>query len=145
MRLRFHCGKCPAHIDWTWTPDKGEHLACPRCNRDIALRAADALSNDGSLDRCPVCESREMYFRKDFPQGLGVSVVVIAAVASFWLLKSHWFASWAVLLIAVAIDVLLYRFVGFVTCCYRCKAEFRDVARNQAHGGFDLATAEKYS
>jgi hypothetical protein len=31
-----------------------------------------------------------------------------------------------------------------VTVCYRCREEFRDVALNPQHEGFELAVAEKY-
>lgn len=142
--MRFHCLQCPADIEWTWTPDKPSRLDCPRCKRAIELSITDALRSESKIERCPLCDSQELYYRKDFPQALGVGVVVVAAIASFWLLTSHWFLSWGVLLAAILIDLLLYRIVGFVTCCYRCKAEFRGVRGHEAHGPFDLATAEKY-
>lgn len=142
IRLRLHCPHCPAHIDCFWQPDGG--LVCPRCRAAIALRAGDAAHRERRLDACAVCGSTELYRRKDFPQGLGLAIVVVAACLSFILLTRYWFAAWGVLLAAVALDVLLYVVVGMVTCCYRCKSEYRGLARDDRHGAFDLATAEKY-
>lgn len=167
VRFRFHCPHCPAHIDWTWRSDAAVRapapadsprvigdsadppaginaLRCPRCGETIQLRIGPALGGEQRLDSCAICGSDELYARKDFPQGLGLMVVLVAAALSFYFLTWAWFAAWGVLLAAVAIDIVLYLWVGMVTCCYRCKAEYRGVSRNERHGAFDLATAEKY-
>jgi hypothetical protein len=44
----------------------------------------------------------------------------------------------------VILDVILYPFFGQTTECYRCRRNFPNVPINPEHGGFDLATAEKY-
>lgn len=147
MKLRMDCPgapDCGAQIEWRWTPEREPALNCPRCDRAIQLQISESLRERNMIDACPACGSPELYSRKDFPQGFGLAVVVIAAVGSFYLLKSHWFLAWGLLLGALLIDGVLYRMVGFVTCCYRCKAEFRDTQLNSAHASFDLATAEKY-
>lgn len=145
MKLRFHCPHCPAEIDWIWRADSGDSLYCPRCSQPITLKITDSVRQDNKVDKCPVCTSPELFIRKNFPQGLGVAIVFVAAVGSFWFLKSNWFIAWGLLLAAVLADVVLYRMVGMVTCCYRCKAEIRGAAPNAAHTAFDLPTAEKYS
>lgn len=144
IRLRLHCPHCPAHIDWTWRPEAGDALACPRCHSRIELNSAGSIGGGGRLEACVVCGSAELYQRKDFPQGLGLAVVLAAAALSFYFLTWAWFAAWGVLLAAVAIDVCLYFVVGVVTCCYRCRCEVRGLARDVRYGAFDLATAEKY-
>jgi hypothetical protein len=98
------------------------------------------------LTSCPKCGCREMFLRKDFPQKLGLAIVVVAAVAFLVLAASRaWFYLGAlVLLAAVAVDAVLYLVVPKITVCYRCRAEFRDVPVNPAHGGFELAVGEKY-
>ena len=84
--------------------------------------------------------------RKDFPQRLGVFIVIIAAVAFLALASSrqHFYLGVYVLLAAAIIDAALYWFVPKITVCYRCRAEFRDVPVNPEHEGFELAIGEKY-
>lgn len=96
------------------------------------------------LTTCPRCGGDEMFVRKNFPQKLGLGIVVVAGLVSFVLLSRHTLAALAVLAGVVVIDALIYLFVGTLTVCYRCRAEYRNVAYNPAHSGFDLATAEKY-
>ena len=98
------------------------------------------------LTSCPQCGCRDLFIRKDFPQKLGLSVVIIAAIAFLALASSrqHFYLGVVVLIVAVIIDAALYWFVPRITVCYRCRAEFRDVPVNPEHEGFDLATGEKY-
>lgn len=98
------------------------------------------------LDACPSCGCRDLFVRKDFPQKLGLAIVIVAGI-TFLVLASRprWFFLGAVVLVlAAALDAVLYLVVGKVTVCYRCRAEFRDVPVNPDHAGFELATAEKY-
>ena len=84
--------------------------------------------------------------RKDFPQKLGLAIVVGAAVAFLALAsRPRYFYLGALVLCAAAVlDAAIYLFVGKVTVCYRCRAEFRHVPVNPDHEGFELAVAEKY-
>ena len=87
-----------------------------------------------------------MFVRKDFPQKLGLLLVVLAA-GTFLVLaasRTHFYLGVMVLLIATVIDALLYLVVGKLTVCYRCRAEFRDRPINPEHQGFELAIGEKY-
>jgi cell division protein FtsW (lipid II flippase) len=98
------------------------------------------------LTTCPKCGCRDLFLRKDFPQKLGLAIVIIAGV-SFIILAAQprWFYLGALVLVAAAvIDAGLYLLVPTITVCYRCRGEFRDVQRNPQHRGFELATAEKY-
>ena len=98
------------------------------------------------LDTCPNCGCPDLFVRKDFPQKLGLLIVVAAGIAFLILAaNSHTFylGVW-VLLGATALDALLYLFVPRITVCYRCRAEFRDVPVNPKHHGFELSTGEKY-
>ena len=87
-----------------------------------------------------------MFIRKDFPQKLGMSIVVVAGLTFLILAASRrWFYVGAiVLVIAAAIDAVMYAFVPKITVCYKCRSEFRDVPLNPEHEGFELATNEKY-
>jgi hypothetical protein len=98
------------------------------------------------LTACPACGCREMFVRKDFPQKIGLTVVVVAALTFLALAASRrrfWIGA-TVLIAAAAIDLVLYLFVGKVTVCYRCRAEFRDMPVNPEHEGYELAVGEKY-
>jgi hypothetical protein len=99
-----------------------------------------------TLKTCPECGCRDLFIRKDFPQKVGLAVVIVAAVTFVVLAASRttfWVAA-LVLVAAAAVDALLYVFVPRITVCYRCRAEFRDRPLNPEHGGFELAVAEKY-
>ena len=98
------------------------------------------------LTTCPDCGCRDLFIRKDFPQKLGLAVVIVAGVAFVVLAarpRTFYLGAW-VLIGAVILDGLLYLFVPRVTVCYRCRREFRGVPINPKHGGFELAVAEKY-
>lgn len=100
---------------------------------------------DQPLQTCPKCGCRDLFVRKDFPQRLGLTVVVVAAV-SFLVLAAWRQLFWIgalVLLAAVIVDAVLYLWVPKITVCYRCRAEFRGPL-NPAHEGFDLSVGEKY-
>jgi len=104
------------------------------------------LARGGAVTVCPCCGGREFFVRKNFPQWLGLMIVIDAAVAScvlLYLKMMLWV--WIVLGGAVVVDAALYFVTGVVTVCYRCRAEFRGAAYNPAHSGFDLATSEKYA
>src|SRR5262245_47075371 len=98
------------------------------------------------LDRCPNCGCSDLFIRKDFPQKLGLSIVIIAAVAFLTLASSRqrFYLGAIVLIVAALIDAALYWVVPRITVCYRCRGEFRDRALNPRHEGFELAIGEKY-
>ena len=101
---------------------------------------------EAQLQKCPACGCRDLFIRKDFPQKLGLAIVVIAAVAFLVLAASRqrfWLGA-IVLLAAVVADAVMYFFLPRITVCYRCRAEFRDRPINPAHQGFELGVAEKY-
>ena len=83
--------------------------------------------------------------RKDFPQRLGVALVVIGIVGS----SIAWYYSnvlwtFGILFATALIDVALYTIVGDALMCYRCQAQYRGVEEMDTHGEFDLETHEKY-
>jgi hypothetical protein len=97
------------------------------------------------LEMCPKCGCRDLFIRKDFPQKLGLILVVIAAVA-FLILAAwrHTFWLGAIVLAGAAgVDAILYAMVSKITVCYRCRAEFHGPI-NPKHEGFELAVGEKY-
>ena len=98
------------------------------------------------LRTCPNCGCSDLFVRKDFPQKLGLVIVILAAVSFLVLAASRasFYLGAIVLVVAAFIDAVIYLFVGRVTVCYRCRAEFRDVPINPEHEAFELSVAEKY-
>src|SRR5437588_13126491 len=97
------------------------------------------------LNECPNCGCRDLFIRKDFPQKIGLSLVIIAALEFLILAARRQNFAWGivVLLGAAVIDAILYAIVPRITVCYRCRSEFRDHPINPRHSGFDLAVGEK--
>jgi hypothetical protein len=102
--------------------------------------------NHQLLKQCPNCGCKDLFVRKDFPQKLGLSIVIVAAIAFLSLASSrqHFYLGALVLIAAAVLDAALYWFVPKITVCYRCRAEFRDVPINPDHEGYELAVGEKY-
>lgn len=101
--------------------------------------------SDVPLDTCPKCGCRELFIRKDFPQRLGLALVVLAGVIFLILAawrQTFWIGA-TILGIAAIIDAVLYALVPKLTVCYRCRGEFRG-AVNPKHQGYELAVGEKY-
>jgi|SRR4051812_41170868 hypothetical protein len=98
------------------------------------------------LQQCPNCGCRDLFVRKDFPQKLGMTIVVVSAITFLALAawRGTFYLGAIVLIVAVIVDAALYVLVGKVTVCYRCRAEFRDSPINPNHHAFELAIAEKY-
>lgn len=119
---------------------------CCACGHEHAISDAAARCADGRVSACVWCGGREFFVRKDFPQKLGmVMVVVFGLIASVFYYYENVIATFATLGSLVVVDAVIFLFVGPVTVCYKCRAEYRGVGYNADHRAFDLATSEKYS
>lgn len=118
---------------------------CPRCVEPIVLEVDAELHETRSVRRCALCPGREFFIRKDFPQKAGLMLVILfGLVATVFYAMENIAATFATLGGLVLIDAIIYLFVGKVTVCYRCRAEYRGTSGQPHHEGFDLATSEKY-
>lgn len=145
MRVQTTCPQpqCRHEFTFTCTPETGS-VTCPRCGHETPL-SPDAIHVRGGLVHCPCCRCDELFLRKDFPQKLGLSIVIASALVSVILFARGWLLwSLGILLGVVLVDLIIYAIVPKITVCYRCRSTFRDVSLNPDHHGFDLATAEKY-
>lgn len=105
----------------------------------------DAFDAYRRLTRCCACGCDELFVRKDFPQRIGLWMVIVAGVASVVLFgMRRVMLALAVLAALVLVDVVLMLVVGRCVVCYRCRAEYRDISIDPATGPWDLATGEKY-
>ena len=156
MRITYACPACHATVTHDGA-DRGGELACPQCAAVVPV-PADAIAwigPDGGaaaagsgrlrLRRCMVCPGTELFARKDFPQRLGVAIVVAGFAASCvtwaWQLLIPTFA---ILFGTALVDVVLYMLMPECLTCYRCGARYRGDGVADAVGGFDLETHEKH-
>jgi uncharacterized protein YbaR (Trm112 family) len=142
MNVTFDCPHCDqaARVD---VPDGGKALACPHCSG--TLRFPDGAWKDGQLSRCVVCPSTDLFLRKDFPQSLGVGVVVLGIVSStIAYYFGYIYLTYGLLFACAAIDFLLYYVVGQALVCYRCHTHYRMLDGLDAHAPFNLETHERY-
>ena len=91
---------------------------------------AEAFDAQGLL-RCAWCATGDLYIQKDFPQGLGLFIVIMGFVVStiFWYYEMP-LSAYAVLLVSALLDMVLYYWVPDVTICYRCLSQYRGAEAN---------------
>ncbi|HEV3165646.1 MAG TPA: hypothetical protein VGZ22_16585 [Isosphaeraceae bacterium] len=120
-------------------------VACRGCGRERVV--GPNAFEDGKLSSCPVCATEDLYIQKDFPQGLGLGIVVVGFAIStlFWFFYMPISAT-ATLMATAALDLILYYLVRDVTICYRCLSQYRGDGANHADRfhPFDLAIGERY-
>jgi len=154
MRITYACPACDATVTQA-DVETASALVCGRCGAEVAVpaggiawtNAAGGAAEPGAgqpvLRRCLVCPSTELFARKDFPQRLGVAIVVAGFAASCvtwaWQLLLPTFA---ILFGTALVDVALYLVMPECLTCYRCAARYR--AAGGPHGGFDLETHERH-
>ncbi|MFQ5495047.1 MAG: hypothetical protein ACE5EX_06665 [Phycisphaerae bacterium] len=146
MQIRFDCPTdgCVAIIEYAPLEECTATIECPRCRTCHPIHITASMRDRGMVDRCAVCGGGELFVRKDFPQRLGLLIVVVFGIAAVVLFRTSVLQAWTVLAAAVLIDLLIYWVIGRVTTCYACRAEYRRCVVDPVHQGFDLATSEKY-
>jgi hypothetical protein len=135
----------PARVRITPRADTLQIPSPDNAPRTIHLTWYHALDSDGYLCRCPACDCRELFSRKDFPQQLGLIIVILAASTALVLFALNLvFPAFAVLISLAIIDAIVYLLVPRCLVCYRCRSEFRETPIRPGHPGWNLATGEKY-
>lgn len=99
------------------------------------LRTERLLAH-GGLEGCLACGHPELYTQRDFPRGLGIGIVVLAALLAP-------FTNYLSLVAAALLDALLYRFAPTLVACYVCGARHRGFASAPRHPRYDLTIAER--
>ncbi len=146
MQIRYHCPTegCVAIIEYEPLEECGSTMTCPRCSVEHPMTITEKLPREKLVEVCAVCGSREFFVRKDFPRRLGLVIVLVFGIATIYYLPALGPIAWSILFGALMLDLIIYQFLGRVTTCYACRAEYRNCNLNPAHEGFDLATSEKY-
>jgi hypothetical protein len=92
-----------------------------------------------------MCGSTDLFVRKDFPQRLGVTLVILGLGASCLAWYHHQVTlTFGILLATALVDLVLYWVMGDVLECYRCHAQYRGVNNLDQHGPFQLEVHERY-
>jgi hypothetical protein len=144
MELTFECPNCRS-VGTVAPIETARAAECPGCRCERAIRS-DAVA-DGTLRSCCWCGTEDLYIQKDFPQGLGLAIVVVGFAIStvFWYYEMP-IPAYLVLLASALVDMVLFAKVPDVTICYRCLGQYRGAGANP--GGrfqaFDLAIGERY-
>jgi hypothetical protein len=108
------------------------------CGATPSLVLTPSLREANVVDRCPACDSGQLYVQRDFNQKAGLAVVIVGGILAP-------FTFYLSLVAAAIIDAGLYLMLDEITICYRCEAHFRSFRRNPGHEPFDLHIAEQYS
>lgn len=140
--VSFACPKCeqPGTAEFSTS---SRQIECPHCH--LQLQTPDDAFVGNKLSRCLVCPSHELFIRKDFPQRLGVTIVVLGFVLSSIAWACYYtILTFVILFATAAVDVVLYLLVGGVLVCYRCGAHYRGIEGADEHGHFELETHERY-
>ena len=140
--VSYTCPHCHAIVR-RQVDSSTEELECPSCQR--SLTGATASIDGTRLNRCLVCSSADLFVRKDFPQRLGVTLVVLGFAASC----VAWFnynigLTFGILFATALVDIVLYLLVGNLLECYRCHAQYRGFSPLERHVPFQLEMHERY-
>lgn len=144
IELTFSCQSCGATGRVCDLAGAAEAI-CPSCGAARPLRR-EAITDHG-VEACPLCLTADLYIQKDFPQGLGLFIIVVGFAIStvFWYYEMP-IPAYLVLMVSALFDYVLYHTVGDVTICYRCLSQLRGKAANPdgRFKHFDLALGERY-
>jgi len=143
MNVTFACPHCEQSDKVELSPGQSE-VACAHCK--TALPAVEGAWEGDELKRCLICGSGDLFVRKDFPQKLGLAIVVgglsLSCVTWFFY---YTYLTFAVLFLSALADMALFMIVGESVACYRCRAEYRGQPEAlKEHGPFELETHERY-
>ena len=148
MNIVCACPSCSAGIYQSHV-EKSVSLTCPACERSITIpdNAIEFAAKDAQpqLTRCLICPSTELFVRKNFPQRLGVGIVVVGLAMSCvtWGYRDL-FSTFAILFSTALLDVILFFVVPDCLTCYRCGARYTGTDGMSGFGNFNLETHEKY-
>lgn len=153
MRITIPCTECNARIRTdVSTPEPGTAPAtspelptaeCRNCGAQRELIPNAEIREP--LPQCLVCGCRELVLRKAFPQGMGITIVVIGfLISSIAWFYHRIYLTYSILFATAVIDFVLYLMLGNVLQCYRCRAEYRGLEGLEEFEPFNLETHERY-
>lgn len=142
IRARFECPACKIDSSQVGIEPDGT-MRCEHC--DWTKPVVERSLEGERLFRCPLCGTDEMYVQKDFPERVGLLIVVSGVViASIFWYNYSWIGAIGTLVVFGVIDWILFHTRKEVTVCYRCLSQFRDMDVNPEHKAHDLAIGERF-
>jgi hypothetical protein len=118
MEVTLTCDECKSAV--SVYPDQQASIAkCTICQHEHNVTFTKNVLSD-ELDCCPKCERKDFYKQKDFNRKIGVTLFVIAAIASIWTYGVSLIFLWLV-------DLFLFSKIPDVVSCYKCETLFRKV------------------
>ena len=136
MKVEFLCPHCRTENRAESLP--AENFVCIKCGQNVALRLSEESRDSGMIHGCAVCGQNSFYLQKDFNPRLGLLIFAVGVIFSY-----H--TRFLSLLLATAIDFVLYHTLPTVTVCYQCRAIYRAFNENPLHQGFNHVVALKFS
>lgn len=142
MRVIYNCPSCQ-HPNQETVSETTDKLNCSACSWSRSIPAGTEHHTHPAT--CLACGCGDIWRRKNFPQQLGVAIVVLAAIVStvFWAKHEP---VWAIgtLMAAAAFDMLLFAVMPDVLVCYRCGARYLRFDPAGETPFFNLETAERH-
>lgn len=142
MQVLFQCPACEQTRRAAVAPQMSA-LACNGCHwsRPVPDQTVDAAGPHA----CLVCGCGDLWRQKDFPQKVGLAMVVLGGVLSTIAFALYMpLTALGVLLGFALVDLLLFTFMKDVLVCYACHARYKDADLRDDHPRFNLETAERY-
>ena len=142
MQLTFQCPGCRQsnHVDVT---EASADVSCKAC--DWKRPVAEGTFAGKTPSCCLVCGCHDLWRQKDFPQGVGLAIVILAATLStIAYAMYHPGLAIVILMVFALADLLLYFFKRDVLVCYRCHARHRATEISADYPAFNLELNERY-
>lgn len=148
MHISYRCPAC-GHSNQTAGLGPSASLGCRACawTRPPEGSVLTECEESACLSpsRCLVCGNHDLWRQKDFPQGLGLALVLLGAVLSSIAWYFHWPKTALGILMAFALaDMVVFAVMPDVLVCYRCRARHHRARAAADHPGFNHELAERY-
>ena len=147
MNVTYFCKTCDQVTRVPLTVESTA-VSCGRCTAEQAFPTtcfgADEAGNR-TLQRCTICGSRELYYRKQFNQRLGIAIIALGSTLSTIAYAYHelvW--TFLILFVFAGADLLFYIFMKNLLQCYKCNSEFRGFEDSPEYQPFNLEVHEKF-
>lgn len=147
MNVTFRCQNCESITREPYLAN-ATSLTCPACET-VHKIPSDAIGADATgqivVTRCMVCPGKELYFRKQFNQRLGITIIALGFAAStIAYYYHHLIWVYGILFFTAGVDLLFYIFTGNLLQCYKCNSEYRGFEESTEYEPFNLEIHEKY-
>tara|TARA_B100000029_G_C17515507_1_gene937922 strand:+ start:967 stop:1467 length:501 start_codon:yes stop_codon:yes gene_type:complete len=142
MHIDFTCPGCQKTHRVAFETDS-QDLTCPACQHRRAI-SSSAWHSD-HLAECLACGEADLWRQKDFPQAIGIGLVILGALLST--VAWAWYRpAWAIgiLMLFALLDLALYSLMSDVLVCYRCQARHRLDGPTDSYERFNHERAERY-